>query len=104
MNNKPYTIFLKERVIRVAHQDLFDSYWKRGQSSWERDMVSIARFAAHVAGLKRLCSKHNLRYGFVDFRFSEKNFGTVACALKLEYPPDQYYEKRLKEYPHPNVR
>ena len=99
----PYAIFRDARVVRVKHNDLDKSWWMRGDSFDERDMKRVERVMLEASGLQRLFRSHDLRHGYVDFRFSAERFPQVACALLMTYRADSFYETRLKEYPAPAV-
>lgn len=105
MESMPYAIFKDARVVRVKHCDLDKPWRARGtfESRGERDMKLIESVLVDATGLKRIYRSHNSRFGYVDFRLSQRTFGAASVALAMTYTEDEFWGRRLREYPVPST-
>lgn len=94
-----YLIMRGAQIIRVYHDDLDNSYWKRASSSCEREMQDVERTIMAATGLKRVFRKHGRV--IVDFHINDSaKFNSAAIAVMMKYPapsPDMSsYLKRAR--------
>ena len=94
-----YTIFQKQRVIRLYHGGLRMSWWKRGMSHWEQDMKMVERVLKEATGLKRLYRTHNRLYNHVDYHIRAELFAQAAVAMRMTWEPDSLVEPILRRGP-----
>lgn len=99
MEVRPYAILPDIRAVRVVHIDLDKSWWQRATSFCEREMQDVETVLRQASGLQRLYRRHNRFWSYVEFRLNRHSFNAAACALRITYAADQYWERRLKEYP-----
>lgn len=91
-----YTIFQEQRVIRLYHGDLDESWWKRGMSPAEIDMKRVESVLKQATGLQRLYRVHDTLHKYVDFYIREELFSQAAVAMRMTWEPDSLVEPILR--------
>lgn len=69
--------------IRVMHLDLDDSWWKRGGSTWERDVADVERTIRAATGLKRVTKRHGRHY--VAMRVRKNLVPSAVAAVVITF-------------------
>jgi hypothetical protein len=101
MDVLPYAILLDRRAIRVFHSDLGKSWWNRGMSASEKEMQKVESVLKQASGQQRIYRMFSDRHSFVEFRLNAQVFNAAACALRITYAADPYFERMLAKYPAP---
>lgn len=103
MEPLPYAILLERRAIRVFHGDLDRPWRERGTSVsvGEREMQKVESVLKQASGQKRIYRMFSDRHSFVEFRLNKLVFNVAACALRITYPADPLFERKLADYPAP---
>lgn len=71
--------------IRVMHLDLEQSWWKRGNSLYERDVSKVEDTIRIATGLQRVV-KHHKRY-YVSLRVRRELIPQAVAAVTIEFGP-----------------
>ena len=71
--------------IRVMHLDLDDTYWKRGASSWERDVAAVDSVIRQATGLQRVTRHHGRNY--VEFLIRADLADRAKVAVMMQFGP-----------------
>lgn len=69
--------------IRVMHLDLDQSWWKRGESPWERDVAKVESVIRQATGLRRITKRH-ARY-YVELRLRQDLAARAVAAVMMEF-------------------
>lgn len=65
------------------HLDLDESWWKRGQSPWERDVAKVESVIRLATGLRRVTKRHARFY--VELRVRQGLAARAVAALMMEF-------------------
>lgn len=85
MKHQPiYKLDRSARAIRVFHDDLDQSWWKRAGSVYERDVRAVESLIRRTTGLQRVYRRHER--GWVVFVLSNRHFNAAAVAVRLSFP------------------
>lgn len=85
MKHQPiYKLDRSARVIRVFHDDLDLSWWKRAGSVYERDVRAVESLIRRTTGLQRVYRRHERCW--VVFVLSNRHFNAAAVAVRLSFP------------------
>lgn len=65
------------------HLDLDDTYWQRGNSSWERNVAAVEDVIRQATGLKRVTKHHGRHY--VEFRIRAELADRAKVAVMMQF-------------------
>ncbi len=71
--------------IRVLHLDLDKSWWKRGDSHWERHVKEFENVVRQATGLRRVMKFHGRSY--VEFRIRADVAAQAKVAVIMQFGP-----------------
>lgn len=94
MRDIHYRLIPARRAIRVLHLDLRESWWKRGQSTWERDAKKVENIIRAATGAQRVYRSHGRSY--VEFRLRAVMYARAAVAVRLSCGAES--DSRLLEF------
>lgn len=83
MSDPLYKIDRASRSIRVFHGDIVQSWWRRGNSLYEREAKEIEAVIRRSTGLQRIYRRHEGCW--VVFVLKARHFDSAAVAVRMEF-------------------